>query len=603
MIAGSVEPKALFIENTKADSKFCSHPATAAFPNIDAYLSVPVFMSDGTFFGTLCAVDPEPRELTQEQAEFLAVLVRILATTIDRDNELNQRKHAERQLRHQLEYTASITSSLASGLYASDGEGRATFVNPAAQRMLGWTEAELLGKDMHNTIHYQQADGTPLPKEECPLLEPTRSGVTVRRDEDVFTRKDGTTFPIGYTSQAIMENGQIRGVVVSFQDLTERKQAEQALRESERRFRSVVQNASDIIAITDADGTIRYVSPAVERVLGYRPEEMVGTSTFACDHPEDVQEAHSRFSKRVATPEILPSVEWRVPHADGSWRYLELISNNLLDDPGVRGIIVNGRDITERKQVEKERTQALAVQRAANKELERINKTRRDFVSVVSHEFRTALTGIQGFSQMMRDEDFDVEEMQEMASDIYEDATRLNRMISEMLDLDRMESGRITLKLDRVNLNELLLRTANQVPSNAPNHEIRLQLDERIPELLADRDKLTQVITNLLSNAVKYSPQGGEITVDSHLEGKYTHVRVMDEGVGLPSEALEKLFEPYTRVESGATRYTQGTGLGLAISRQIITLHGGNIWAESEPGAGSTFHFTIPLDGSRLEGQ
>jgi signal transduction histidine kinase len=228
---------------------------------------------------------------------------------------------------------------------------------------------------------------------------------------------------------------------------------------------------------------------------------------------------------------------------------------------------------------------------------------RRDFVSVVSHEFRTALTGIQGFSQMMRDEDFGVEEMREMSSDIYEDATRLNRMISEMLDLDRMESGRITLNLDRVDLNEVLTRTSGQVGSNAPRHHICLQLDESIQELLADRDKLTQVVTNLVSNSVKYSPDGGRITVDSHLEGEFAHVRVMDEGVGIPPEELEKLFEPYTRVESGTTRYIQGTGLGLAISRQIITLHGGNIWAESEPGAGSTFHLTIPLDGSRSTGQ
>jgi signal transduction histidine kinase len=200
---------------------------------------------------------------------------------------------------------------------------------------------------------------------------------------------------------------------------------------------------------------------------------------------------------------------------------------------------------------------------------------------------------------MMRDEDFGVEEMTEMASDIYEDAKRLNRMISEMLDLDRMESGRMTLNLDGVDLNEVLVRTTDQIRSNAPSHRISLQLDEGIPELLADRDKLTQVVTNLLTNAVKYSPEGGEITVDSRLEGNFVHVRVVDEGMGIRPEVLEKLFEPYTRVESQATRYIQGTGLGLAITRQIVRLHGGEIWVESEPDVGSTFHFTVPLDASR----
>jgi signal transduction histidine kinase len=138
---------------------------------------------------------------------------------------------------------------------------------------------------------------------------------------------------------------------------------------------------------------------------------------------------------------------------------------------------------------------------------------------------------------------------------------------------------------------------------NTPRHEIHLQLDEGIPQLLADRDKLTQVITNLLSNAVKYSPDGGRITVDSRLDGGFAHVRVVDEGVGIRPEAFEKLFEPYTRAESEKTRYIQGTGLGLAISRQIVTLHGGNMWAESEPEADSTFHFTLPLDGAEPAGR
>lgn len=255
-------------------------------------------------------------------------------------------------------------------------------------------------------------------------------------------------------------------------------------------------------------------------------------------------------------------------------------------------------ELNQRKRVEKGLARSLAAQRAANEELKRVNKIRRDFVSVVSHEFRTALTGIQGFSQMMRDEDFTTEEIKEMSSDIYDDATRLNRMISEMLDLDRMESGRITLDLERVDISEIITKVANQIRPTTSRHQINLQLDDSIPKLLVDRDKLTQVITNLLTNAVKYSPKGGKITVGSCLEGEVAHVCVVDEGVGISPEALEKLFEPYARAESEKTRYIQGTGLGLAISRQIIGLHGGNIWAESEPGAGSAFHFTVPLDAS-----
>jgi PAS domain S-box-containing protein len=552
-------------------------------------------MSDGTLFGTLCAVDPEPRQLAQQQADLLAVLARIVATTIELNNELKQRKTAELKLRHQLEFTEAITSSLASGLYALDREGCLTFVNPAAQRALGWTEAELLGKDIHQLIHHQRADGTPFPKNECPLLRVVSSGETIHVDDDVFTRKDGTTFPVAYTSQPIVEDGQVRGVVVSFRDITGKKRAE----ESQARLAAIVRSSDDAIIGKTLDGFITNWNRGAEKLYGYSAEEVVGQHISILvppDHPNDIPKLLERLRRR----EHISRYETKRSTRDGKVLDVSLTLSPITDSgDNLIGASTIARDITQRKQLEKERAQALATQRAANEELERINKVRKDFVSVVSHEFRTALTGIQGFSQMMRDEDFGVEEMTEMASDIYEDAKRLNRMISEMLDLDRMESGRMTLNLDGVNLNEVLVRTTDQIRSNASSHRISLQLDEGIPELLADRDKLTQVVTNLLTNAVKYSPEGGEITVDSRLEGNFVHVRVVDEGMGIRPEVLENLFEPYTRVESQATRYIQGTGLGLAITRQIVRLHGGEIWVESEPDVGSTFHFTVPLDTSR----
>jgi signal transduction histidine kinase len=240
---------------------------------------------------------------------------------------------------------------------------------------------------------------------------------------------------------------------------------------------------------------------------------------------------------------------------------------------------------------------ALAAQEAANEELERLNRTKSEFVSIVSHEFRTALTGIQGFSEMMRDEDFTPDEMKEYAGDINNDAQRLNRMITEMLDLDRMESGRVELNVGEVDLNQLIAEVAERARPSAPTHPICLELDEALPPLVADRDKLTQVLTNLVSNAVKYSPEGGEILLSSSREDPVAHVRVQDHGMGIPPEALEKVFERFSRVESGTSRYIQGTGLGLPIVQQIVQMHGGRAWVESTLGEGSTFQFTVPLAG------
>jgi len=194
----------------------------------------------------------------------------------------------------------------------------------------------------------------------------------------------------------------------------------------------------------------------------------------------------------------------------------------------------------------------------------------------------------------MTNEDLTLAEMREYAGDINKDAQRLNRMINEMLDLDKMESGRMQLHREPVDLNNVVSEAVNRVRPNAPQHPVSVRLDPLVGEMSGDRDKLTQVIANLLNNAVKYSPNGGEIVVSTRLEGNTSHVVVRDHGMGIPKEALEAIFERYGRVESPATRHIQGTGLGLPIVRQIVQLHGGTVWAESTVGAGSVFHVILP---------
>jgi signal transduction histidine kinase len=188
--------------------------------------------------------------------------------------------------------------------------------------------------------------------------------------------------------------------------------------------------------------------------------------------------------------------------------------------------------------------------------------------------------------------------MREYAGDINKDSQRLNRMIDEMLDLDRMESGRMTIHPERMDLNAVLDEVVNRVRPNAPNHTLSLDLQGDLPSIHADRDRLTQVASNLLNNAVKYSPTGGRISVKSRADGEGVRIEVRDEGLGIPPEALETIFERYSRVDSQATKDIPGTGLGLPIVRQIVQLHGGKVWAESELGRGSVFHVTLPLAGA-----
>ena len=233
--------------------------------------------------------------------------------------------------------------------------------------------------------------------------------------------------------------------------------------------------------------------------------------------------------------------------------------------------------------------------RKTYREIEQLSKLRSEFVSIVSHEFRTPLTGIQGFSEMMRDENMTLPEMREYAGDINKDARRLARLITDMLDLDRMESGRMTLSSEAVDLNRIVADTAALFRLSAADHPIHLDLAAGLHELQGDSDRLTQVVTNLVSNAIKYSPSGGAVELRTEQSDDAVTLTVTDHGMGIATEQLEKIFDRYSRVENAETRSIQGTGLGLPIVRQIVQLCKGKVWATSESGQGSVFHVELPL--------
>ena len=227
--------------------------------------------------------------------------------------------------------------------------------------------------------------------------------------------------------------------------------------------------------------------------------------------------------------------------------------------------------------------------------LERLSQLKSEFVSLVSHEFRTALVGIQGFSEMIRDQDLAPGEAKAFAGDINNDALRLNRMITEMLDLDRIEAGRMTLNICPVDLNSILTDAAERARAVSPKHTIEANLDPALPAVRGDSDRLFQVVANLLSNAVKYSPSGGEIRLTSVAKDGMVEVSVIDHGLGIPADFVKRLFSRYERFEDKTKAKIIGTGLGLAITRQIVDMHGGKIWVDSTVGVGSEFHFTVPV--------
>ena len=238
-------------------------------------------------------------------------------------------------------------------------------------------------------------------------------------------------------------------------------------------------------------------------------------------------------------------------------------------------------------QLQKEAAEARAIRQ--------LDLLKTQFISTVSHELRTPLTPIVGYSEILTMDDYDPGQVREMATEINRAAMHMQMLVDDLLDLSRIESGRLRLLPVEFQLDDLLRTAARDFDSTSDRHGIRLDVPVRIPVICADKGRVRQVLDNLLSNAIKYSPDGGTVTVSASLHEGEVRISVSDQGPGIPTDKQSRLFEAFYRVEGELTRKVHGTGLGLAISKHIVELHGGRIWVESQVGRGTTFTFTLPV--------
>ena len=380
-------------------------------------------------------------------------------------------------------------------------------------------------------------------------------------------------------------SGRPQKLVGTVHDVTERRRTEEVLRQSEERFRAMIQNASDIVTILEADGTIRYESPAIERVLGYTPEELVGTNAFDHVHPDDLEAVMLAFAEALEKGSPTASAEMRFRHKDGSWRYFEAVGSNLLGEPAIRGLVVNSRDVTERKQYEDE--------------LQRSNAELEQFAYVASHDLQEPLRMVSSYTQLLarryREQlDPDAEEFIGYAVD---GAERMQRLINDLLSYSRVGTrGRepaptelsLVMEAAVANLRLAVEESGAQVASDT------------LPSVMGDRPQLTQLFQNLIGNAIKFrGEEPPEVHVGTERQDGEWLISVRDNGIGLDPEHADRVFVIFQRLH-GRRKY-EGTGIGLAICKRIVERHGGKIWVESTPGAGSTFYFTLPDAGEPRE--
>jgi PAS domain S-box-containing protein len=364
---------------------------------------------------------------------------------------------------------------------------------------------------------------------------------------------------------------------------------EAALRDSETKFRSLNEFSPNGVLMTDAQGQPIYMNPRAQEICGCSFEEILGTRWMQFIHPEDLPDLLADRASAIACPQSLAIDEIRYVHKNGTIRYGRLKATPLLDNGGqLKGYVATLEDISKQRQIE---------------------NMKNEFVSIVSHELRTPLTAIRGSLGLLANGIYEKkpEKGKKMLQLAVAQTDRLVRLVSDILDLKRLESGHVTLKKQSCDVASLIAQSAETMRDLARQNQITLAIVPLRASVWAAPDAILQTLTNLLSNAIKFSPEGSTIELSAEsVEEKqrkedstsiaisYVRFAIKDKGRGIPPDKLETIFEQFQQVDASDSRQKGGTGLGLAICRSIVLQHGGRIWVESILGEGSEFYFTLP---------
>ena len=425
---------------------------------------------------------------------------------------------------------------------------------------------------------------------------PTGSSKTPAAPTDVIIQGDNKAFGLlrveleenHYLSQEELGFLRAMGNIVAVS--VEREETGLALRRNEKYFRALIENGLDLITVLNSDGTIRYESPSIERVLGYSQDELTGVRIFTLIHPDDVPRALESFKTGMDNPGKTPAMTIRIRHKDGSYRTLEAIGRGLFDEPAVNGAIINSRDITERVQLEHQLLQA--------QKMEGIGR----LAGGVAHDFNNLLTAMLGYADITMMLLPEGTRARDNVSQIREAATRATDLTRQLLSFARKQM----IEPRVINLSQLVLNTEKMI-RRLISEDIALTTAIEAHQSLVrlDPSQFEQVLINLVINARDAMPDGGKLNIEvqdvmlsssyarqhpSVLSGDYVMLAVTDTGIGMEAEVRERIFEPFFTTKGVG----KGTGLGLAMCYGVVKQAEGHIWVYSEPGQGTTFKIYLP---------
>ena len=513
-------------------------------------------------------------------------------------HDVTAQRRAEAQLRDSKEQLQLLLDSTAEGILGVDLEGNYTFSNSACLRILGYESADALyGKNLHRLVHHTKADGSPYPEEECPILNSLRKDVPFQLADDVFWRRDGTSFPVEYWSYPVHREGQVVGGVVTFFDISRRKQSQELLRRSEEQYRSIVEGAPYGIFRVDKDGRVVIANPAFVAMLGYENRErVVGLNAVTDIFLDSAEYTRAISAFELAGANTPYETKWK--RKDETTITVRLAGWPFMDERGQpAGFEVFVEDISQRLLLQKQFEHA--------QRMEAVGR----LAGGVSHDFNNLLMIISSYAQLLEESPHDPALVRQYAGQVRDATSRAGRVVRQLLAFSRrqpMEPATLDLNYVVADLGKMLPRLLGE------DIELVTTLGTNLGKVRADRGQIEQVIMNLAVNARDAMPKGGHLTIETNNveldsaysqrqlgdvpPGNYVMLAVSDTGIGVDSETQAHIFEPFfTTKEAG-----KGTGLGLATVYGIVKQSHGFVWVYSELNKGSTFKIYLPrIDVSR----
>lgn len=497
----------------------------------------------------------------------------------------------EKRLRDEEQWLSLLVSGVGDAIITTDNTGRITFMNEEAEHISGWSFEDSIEREFTDVFHI--INDKTSNHISNPLQTVFEKGIVVGLSQnEVMVDRFGTEKPVDYVIIRLVDaENNVIGVMISFGNSVKRRFHFKSFNDYEAQFRDLVENASDIIFSTDRHGRIHYINPAVTSILGYKSSDTVGSHYSVNIHPEYTDMIQDRIRESIHERKKEIYLEFPAIHSNGSsvWMSLNLrhFYNNStwLKSQGVM------RDISRLKDLISE------TERAKN-EAEIANRSKTMFIANISHEIRTPLNAILGYTQLLEMEEAGSlnEKQVESLKVIHENSDYLLQMLNDVLDLAKVETGKIDLHKTTFHLSDVINRVKQTCQSFADEKNISLVtvFGRGMRALHADEVKVKQIIYNLISNAVKFSPPGNEVRISARAENSNAVIDVIDSGIGISENDRARIFDAFRQAGKTVGGSRAGAGLGLAITRKLVEMHGGTINVESVPGSGSTFTVIIP---------